>query len=328
MGANVKLIQGVGLFAVGALIGFLCANLFSDADTTTAYATREGGYEFINPLITCDIGDDLASTGLESLKTSFEETKKRLKEEGLVTRVGVYFRDMNRARWTGIDVDEPFSMASLGKVPLAIAMLRDASFSQLSSKTLYVPPSPDRNATETYKPVSPMSLGQSHSYNTLLTNLLKASDNNAMQVLLDNVSIDTYANTYFNLGISSSNGNDEEITPKSYSRVFRILYNASFISHDESQYILRTLAESEFKSGLTRGVPEGVSISHKFGERTVYVDGVPKFYELHDCGIIYYPKSPYLLCVMTEGTDFEKLSSVIQAFSIDAYDAVSRGLIK
>jgi len=27
--------------------------------------------------------------------------------------------------------------------------------------------------------------------------------------------------------------------------------------------------------------------------------------QLHDCGIVYYPETPYLLCVMTKGWNFE-----------------------
>lgn len=42
--------------------------------------------------------------------------------------------------------------------------------------------------------------------------------------------------------------------------------------------------------------------------------------ELHDCGIIYYPERPYLLCVMTEGNDLNELAGVIQNISKTVYE--------
>jgi hypothetical protein len=59
-----------------------------------------------------------------------------------------------------------------------------------------------------------------------------------------------------------------------------------------------------------------IPVAHKFGERTGFAGGVK---QLHDCGIVYYPKNPYLLCIMTRGTDFTKLESTIAAVSKMVY---------
>lgn len=45
--------------------------------------------------------------------------------------------------------------------------------------------------------------------------------------------------------------------------------------------------------------------------------------ELHDCGIIYHPYRPYLLCVMTSGKDFQGLKDTIQAISTLTYQEVN-----
>ena len=37
--------------------------------------------------------------------------------------------------------------------------------------------------------------------------------------------------------------------------------------------------------------------------------------QLHDCGIVYYPQHPDLLCVMTKGPDFERLDDIIRGVS-------------
>ncbi len=40
----------------------------------------------------------------------------------------------------------------------------------------------------------------------------------------------------------------------------------------------------------------GIVIADKYGENDY--DGIK---QLHDAGIVYYPESPYLLCIMTKG---------------------------
>ena len=75
-------------------------------------------------------------------------------------------------------------------------------------------------------------------------------------------------------------------------------------------------------SRLVAGLPSDVKISHKFGEREAKENGVT-IQQLHDCGIVYYPKYPYLICIMTKGKDFNKLSGVIADISKIVYGEVS-----
>jgi hypothetical protein len=44
--------------------------------------------------------------------------------------------------------------------------------------------------------------------------------------------------------------------------------------------------------------------------------------QLLDCGIIYYPNNPYILCVMTEGTEWGKMEEVISNVSKMVYEEV------
>jgi hypothetical protein len=86
------------------------------------------------------------------------------------------------------------------------------------------------------------------------------------------------------------------LTPHHFTALFRIRYNASFLSVESSQRALELLARVDFRDGLIAGVPQGIRVANKFGER---IDGDLAL--LHDCGIVYHPAPPYLLCVMTEG---------------------------
>ena len=66
-------------------------------------------------------------------------------------------------------------------------------------------------------------------------------------------------------------------------------------------------------------------MAHKFGENTDIdlTTGTQVDKELHDCGIVYVPQKPYLLCVMTRGQDFNSLTNVISSISKIVYNLVT-----
>jgi hypothetical protein len=78
------------------------------------------------------------------------------------------------------------------------------------------------------------------------------------------------------------------------------------------------MTRSTFKDGLVAGVPEGTIVAQKFGERSLETGQ-----QLHNCGIVYVPSQPYLLCVMTQGTNVASLRSVIRDISAITYRAVT-----
>ena len=105
----------------------------------------------------------------------------------------------------------------------------------------------------------------------------------------------------------------------SYSEFLRTLYNATYLDANDSNHILQLLTQSTFTQGLVSGVPANIQVSHKFGERS-FADS--NLLELHDCGIVYAPNHPYLLCVMTEGYDDPTLASFIAQISNITYNYV------
>ncbi len=118
------------------------------------------------------------------------------------------------------------------------------------------------------------------------------------------------------------------MSPKTYSFVFRVLYGATYLSRDSSEKALELLNQTEFTEGIVVGVPDNLPVAHKYGARTTQIAAKtnPKeeIKELHDCGIVYYPNHPYLLCVMTQGYDFKTLSNLIKEISSISYEELSR----
>jgi hypothetical protein len=78
------------------------------------------------------------------------------------------------------------------------------------------------------------------------------------------------------------------------------------------------LAKSTFTEGIVAGLPQGMTVAHKFGEAEL-PDGT---LQLHDCGIVYKPNQPYLICVMTKGSNFDTLAGVISHISKTVYQII------
>jgi hypothetical protein len=115
----------------------------------------------------------------------------------------------------------------------------------------------------------------------------------------------------------STSGGDEH-SVLTYAAFFRILYNGTYLSKEMSDLALEQLAASEFRAGLRAGVPEIVPVAHKFGERS----DASGMKQLHDCGIVYYTRHPYLLCVMTRGADFAALADAIATISRTVFEEI------
>jgi beta-lactamase class A len=89
-----------------------------------------------------------------------------------------------------------------------------------------------------------------------------------------------------------------------------------------SEKALSILSLSQYFQGLVAGVPNNIKIAHKFGERKFNNTGET---QLHDCGIIYAPKTPYLLCVMTKtNNNIDSASNVIKKISQTVYQKITQ----
>jgi beta-lactamase class A len=270
---------------------------------------RLKGYKYISPLLECN---DNQNSGNAEYKPSKEEIINlidNLISNKTITEASVYYRDLNNGPWFGINEKELFTPASLGKLPVMIAFYKWAeSDPSILNKKLkfekdYNPENPY------YKGLDSIKKSETYSINELIKRMIVNSDNNALFLLTDNLPGEKLIKVYSDLGIETPKDENDInfISVKNYAALFRVLFNASYLNADLSEKALKILATIDFKNGINKGVPKNISIAHKFGERKIDEDNK----QLHDCGIIYYPKHPYLLCIMTRGSDFESLTDFI-----------------
>ena len=285
---------------------------------------REGGGILTNPLLECDV----AAGAIDAPKVRFEKELNTLVgniggREG-ITGVAVYYRDLNNGPAFGVNQNLTFLPASLLKVPLMMAFYKHAESdpSVLEKKVTYNKEVEVTLANPTILPEKMLMDGKEYGVRELLQRMIAYSDNSAMELLYPLIPEREYAELYTNLGIDTirSDNPSSSLTVNEYSTFFRVLFNASYLSRASSEKALQLLTQSSFNAGLRAGVPYQVQVAHKFGERDLG-DGL---FQLHDCGIVYVPKRPYLLCIMTRGKNQKALETVIRDISKFTYEQVSQ----
>jgi beta-lactamase class A len=283
---------------------------------------KQSEYPLINPLLGCQFAEETAAASLAPLKRSVAAT---IAANSSVSDAAFYFRRLASGAWTGIDENRGFDPASLLKEPLMIAYLRYSErYSGVLDKTL-IWSSNDYNSNQNIRPPKTIVIGRPYTVAQLIEAMIVNSDNNAFLALYHNIYPKFLVDVYNELGLVVSADNQvNTISPKQYSLFFRILYNASYLDRENSEYALDVLSHSSFQDGIAKPLPRSILIAHKFGERSKGAGDK----ELHDCGIIFYDNDPYILCVMTRGTDFKSLEDLIQKISAEVFEYVSGGKLK
>lgn len=275
---------------------------------------RLDGYKLTNPLL--DI-DPSRYVGMKEFGFLEQQTSNYIGDQvrtGKIKMAAVYFRDLKNGPWFGVNERENFSPASLLKLPVLMAYLKQAEANPgFLKQEIKFGKGEDVGTEPNFKPEKVLVKGQSYTVEELLTRMITQSDNDALVLLEKGIDGNAIDKVTADLGIVTATDTTPEdyMDVKSYASLYRVLYNSSYLSREMSEKALEILAQTTFKQGLVAGVGDGVVVAHKFGEREL-PDGVK---QLHDCGIVYFPSHPYLLCVMTRGSNYANLASVIQEIS-------------
>lgn len=315
---------------IGILIGYILKGILADYEKPAPqhFEIRESGFKFINPLLECDTARNaIENNELNPFKNKIESFIKNAFDKKRADSISVYFRKLNDGPWFSIGPTENFSPASLLKVPLMIAILKEAETNpKILTKKMKFEGIKDLTTVQRIRPSKTLESRKSYTVEELLYRMIVYSDNNAFYLLEDAVNSDIYKKTYDDMGIVNPYVVDEDdfISAETYASFFRVLFNASYLNKEMSEKAMEYLANAEFKDGLVAGVPSNIVVAHKFGEHKHMLGNNNEIYQLHDCGIIYYPNHPYLLCVMTKGNSFEYLVADIKEISRVVYEEIDR----
>ena len=276
------------------------------ASSPTDRSQVSSNYSFINPLLFCqDQGlSKLTSATSKKIESEVEEYIEEKKNGGKLADAAVYFRDLNAGPWALVNGELLSAPSSLLKVPMAISIYKHAdSKPEFLNQTLRFGGGEDPDQEQYFSPIEHIQAGFTYSVEELVRFMVVDSDNAALYLLSSQLSSQELIDLYNKFGIDPPlvGKNGYQMDVRTYASFFRTLFNASYLDQDQSEHLLSLLAQSTFTKGLPSGIPQGIPVAHKFGEAK-FASGA---LQLHDCGIIYKPASPYLLCVMTHGNDYE-----------------------
>ena len=299
----------------GFSVGFMLRGFIPEKSKPQVVEIRQRGWNYINPLLECEQATNLLSDSeLKPMRDHVEKfirenVKKRWGDE-----ISVYYRELNDGHAFNIGKDTQFYPASLLKVPEMISVLKKAETDpQILTKRIAYK-NPDLKSIQNTDVADKLLFGRSYTVEDLLIRMIDYSDNVSSLLLEEAISKIDLRKAYDDLGIPDPYYlNDESgymLSAELYSSFFRVLFNASYLSREMSEKALKYLTKTDYKKGLVAGVPPNIAVAHKFGLRKI--KGIK---QLHDCGIVYYPGHPYLLCVMTSGPIPEYLDTTIAEIS-------------
>ncbi len=304
------LLLGMGIFVIGVLLGHFAIPYSSTLSLPELRSSDGKSYKYISPLLACNDSDSPTQGEVHAIEEEVRAYIELQTKNGTVSDVGVYYRDLSNGPWFGVHQGADFSPGSLLKVPLLMSLFKEEeSHAGFLAQTIsYVDGS--STASQKIPTTNPVSAGRDYTIEELAQHMIVSSDNNAALLLYQVLGYDKVAESYKELGLGVPGVNEDYIiSVRGYATFFRILFNATYLSPQLSERALGLLTESDFKDGLVAGVPSGVVVAHKFGEREF--EGQTSRAQLHDCGIVYVPGKPYLLCVMTRGSNVQVLAPVI-----------------
>jgi beta-lactamase class A len=281
---------------------------------------REYDSQLVKPLLLVNVGCE--SKELASLKTEVGNLIQTMKGEGRLTRAGIYFKELNTTRWTSVNDTELFYPGSLLKVALAINILKmSESNPDLLNRKITFNNKVELKVTEA--PEHALTPGKEYTVRELVDAAITDSNNDAVTLLLDVFDKKLYEEMFNEIAIPVPDLSDKyyRFSPSDFSKFFRILYNATYLNHVNSEYCMNLLLRCKFDKGITRDLPQSVKVAHKFGER--YTES--KLTQFHEAGVVYAGGKPYVISIMTEGENHDALMDCVARISQLVYDLNSKG---
>jgi len=278
-------------------------------------------FKLTSPILDCE---NVTQSNTSTL--SFYEVNKKadtLKDKYKIKDVSLYFRDLNNGPWVGINEEDVFSPASLLKTPIMMALFKYAETNPDILNKEIITKESDVSTDSNQNITFPDVLKKDNKYTLLQVaeSMIQKSDNAGVGIMLNNIPISYISDVFYSIGVPYKGVNTEiNLKVKDYAAFFRVLFNSSYLNREMSEKALEILSKSDYKNGLVAGVPDNVVVAHKFGERVI-----SNVYQLHDCGIVYYPNNPYLLCIMTRGDSFQDQEGFIKDISSYIYSEIDKG---
>ena len=293
----------------------------SDQTSSSSKAIRQDGFFYTNPLLDCEPNFNYLPPFKKEVETYINDKIQKAK----VKRVSVYFRQLNNGYSFGINENWKYAPASLTKVSTMIQVLHEAeSDHSILKKELTFSETVGKKDSSRAMPTR-LKIGESYPIVNLLVEMIVRSDNQPAHMFEQYFgNRDLWKTPLQNLGVNVrySAGKNHVISPKEYSSLFRVLYNASYLNRSSSTVALDLLCRTTFRNGIIAGISnDSIRVANKYG--SAFID---ESIQLHETAIVYLKGSPYLISIMTEGDNAAELKNILRGISKIVYDNCVEGI--
>ncbi len=301
------------IFAISLILNiFFIANNIITTDRTDL--------KYIDPsnenLIDRNVQDENTIIHYKGLK---EKIQDKIKPSGNEEEVGIFIQDIRTGSWSGLNERKGFIPASLLKIPIMLAVLKNIERGTLSLQTKIQIEQEDID--QSYQSGIDRRVGEEVAVTQLLEDMISYSDNTAKNALKRQITSNELDSIFKHVGIENpyrAPPNNQTVSPRDYIRLFKALYYSTYLSPELSQLGLELATDTSNENMLSAGVPPGTQVAHKFG---IYGEGS---LALHDCGIVYHEKNPYYICIMTQNIPIDKAARLIRDISQTTYEFVNQ----
>lgn len=232
----------------------------------------------------------------------------------------VYVEDLKTGVWWGINEKESYNAWSLLKVSTLVVLLKKAEREQLSLDE-EITMTPDEQKRES--PLVQHRPGGTNkvSVKELAERMIEDSDDAAAIALCKLVSFDEFQEGLRATEMPPATPPNQlpRISPEQYANLLRSLYFSEYLAKPSSELALSLMSSSGYNDQIRAGVPKEVSVSHKVG-----FDGGSG--DSHDCGIVFLPNRPYVLCIMSRNTTKDESERVMSSVSRQVYEFMDSGM--
>lgn len=281
---DIKSILVVVVSIVGTVI-FLNLSLNTNNKTTE------------NPVLGSTSIGEIVSTdtqkNFEGVSTKVEVAENFSKLIKLIEEIkgnySLYIKDLYTQEEYSYNPDREYYSASLFKLPLAAAILKDIEKGKLNFD--YEIELKEDDIADGSGVINKQPVGSVYSVENLFKHLLKDSDNTAQNMLMSIVSFDSYKQAY---DLCSDDYMETSITsPKIYSKFLETLYIEPYLNKDHKEYLIKTMSKTSFDNRISEFLEEGLIFSHKIGTWAG---------SYHDCGYVFGDGTVYTVCLMSDNT--------------------------
>ncbi|MDQ6831028.1 MAG: class A beta-lactamase-related serine hydrolase [Gemmatimonadota bacterium] len=215
--------------------------------------------------------------------------------------MGVVIRDLTSGDELLINADEIFPTASTIKIAVLAELYRQAKSGRVKLTDLYVVRAEDVVGGSDI--VAGLTPGITRiTYRDLATMMVAVSDNSATNILIDRIGTDSVNAMLARFGLretrlrrkmmdlkAAAEGRENTATPREIVALLDSLYRNRLVDSARTADFFAVLSTHK-DSYIPRLLPEEVRIANKPG----WLEAVR-----NDCGIVFVPRRPFAICVMT-----------------------------